>query len=53
MRAHHTASGRVPVIILSGDFACGREKSVVRVIRSREQAEFLAELHRLGPSLGP
>jgi len=41
----------VSVVILSGDFGCGREKSFVRVSSSRKQAEFLAELHRLRPSL--
>ena len=53
MQPHHTSSGRVSVVILSGDFGGRVEKSFVRVSNSREQAEFLAELHRLRPSLGP
>ena len=53
MRIHHTASGRVSVVILSGDSDRRREKSFVRVSRLREQAKFLAQLHGLRPSLGP
>ena len=62
-RAHHTASGAVFVVTLSGDFECEEknhsfEGAVLGVSRAREcnsgkEAEFFAELHRLRPSPSP
>jgi len=50
---HHTASGSGFVVILSGDFNCGKEKSPIGMTKLAQQPEFLAEQDGLGSPLGP
>src|ERR1700693_80658 len=53
MCKHHTGTRRVSVVIISGDFCCGEKKSFVCVTTSRQQPEFLTQLHRLRSPPGP
>ncbi len=51
MRTHNTACSQGSVVILSGDFGPGNAKSLVLMTDSWQQAQFLAQLYCLGPSL--